>query len=235
MGGSGPGGAGAVPPPGFKHLPGWLDRTAQAALLAELLARVEPAGWFQPVMPRTGRPFSVRMANLGPLGWVSDLRGYRYEPTHPVTGRPWPPIPERLRALWRELVGEPEPECCLVNFYRPGAKMGLHRDEDEEARDVPVLSISLGDTAIFRVGGRTRRGPTATFRLESGDVVLLAGESRHAFHGIDRILPGSSDLLPGGGRINLTLRRVTRPARAGRRTDRPFTAARRRGPGPRVP
>lgn len=197
---------------GFRHLPGRLGRTAQAALLAEVLARVEPAGWVQPVMPRTGRPFSVRMANLGPLGWVSDRRGYRYEPTHPVTGRPWPPIPEPLLALWRELVGAPEPECCLVNLYRPGARMGLHRDEDEEALEVAVLSVSLGDAAIFRVGGLVRRGPTATVRLESGDVVLLAGESRRCFHGIDRILQGTSDLVPGGGRINLTLRRV-RPAR----------------------
>jgi alkylated DNA repair protein (DNA oxidative demethylase) len=201
----------AVPPGGFRHLPGLLDRTAQAALLAELSARVEPDVWFQPVMPRTGRPFSVRMANLGPLGWVSDVRGYRYAPTHPVTGRPWPAIPERLLALWRELVGEPEPECCLVNFYRPGARMGLHRDEDEEAEDVPVLSVSLGDSAIFRVGGLSRRGPTVSLRLSSGDVVLLAGASRLAYHGIDRILPGTSDLVPGGGRINLTLRRVTRP------------------------
>lgn len=234
-GGSGPEVAGVVPPPGFRHLPGWLDRRAQAELLAELLALVEPEGWFQPVMPRTGRPFSVRMANLGPLGWVSDLRGYRYQPTHPRTGRPWPPIPERLLALWRELVGEPEPECCLVNFYGPAAKMGLHRDADEDARDVPVLSISLGDTAIFRVGGLARRGPTVTLRLASGDVVLLAGESRHAFHGIDRILPGSSDLLPGGGRINLTLRRVTRPdgAKSGKQPG--LIPARRREAGPRVP
>ncbi|MCS6781409.1 MAG: alpha-ketoglutarate-dependent dioxygenase AlkB [Geminicoccaceae bacterium] len=204
----------AIPPEGFRHLPGFLDRTAQAALLAEVLSLVEPAFWFAPTMPRTGRPFSVRMANLGPLGWVSDRRGYRYQPTHPVTGRPWPPIPDRLLALWRELVGTPEPECCLVNSYRDGAKMGLHRDEDEEAQEVPVLSVSLGDAAIFRVGGLARRGPTVSLRLESGDLVLLAGASRRAYHGIDRILAGTSDLVPGGGRINLTLRRVSRPARA---------------------
>lgn len=212
MGGSAAQRASAVPPEGFRHLPGFLDRTAQAALLAEVRALVEPDFWFEPTMPRTGRPFSVRMANMGPLGWVSDRRGYRYEPAHPVTGRPWPPIPERLRALWRELVGSPEPECCLVNRYRPGARMGLHRDEDEEAQEVPVLSVSLGDAAIFRVGGLARGGPTVSLRLESGDLVLLAGASRRAYHGIDRILAGTSDLVPGGGRINLTLRRVTRPA-----------------------
>ncbi len=181
-------------------------------------------------MPRTGRPFSVRMANLGPLGWVSDRRGYRYQPTHPLTGRPWPAIPPALLDLWAELVGGPEPECCLVNLYRSGARMGLHQDRDEAALDVPVLSISLGDAAIFRIGGVARRGRTATLRLESGDVVLLAGESRLAFHGIDRILAGTSALVPGGGRINLTLRRVTRPPR-----DASLSEARRaaRAPGAR--
>lgn len=212
MGGSGSGRGCAALPEGFRHLAGFLEPAAQAALLAEVLALVEPDFWFAPTMPRTGRPFSVRMANLGALGWVSDVRGYRYQPRHPVTGRPWPPIPERLRGLWRSLVGGPEPECCLVNLYRAGARMGLHRDEDEEALDVPVLSVSLGDAAIFRVGGLTRGGPTIRLRLESGDVVLLAGESRLAYHGVDRILHGSGDLVPGGGRINLTLRRVTRPA-----------------------
>ncbi len=201
----------AVPPEGFRHLPGFLDRSAQVALLSEIWALVEPEVWFTPTMPRTGRPFSVRMANLGRLGWVSDIRGYRYAPTHPTTGRPWPPIPDVLLALWRELVAGPEPECCLVNLYRPGAKLGLHRDEDEEAQEVPVLSISLGDTAIFRLGGLTRRGPTVALPLASGDVVVLAGESRRAYHGVDRILPGTSDLVPGGGRVNLTLRRVTGP------------------------
>jgi alkylated DNA repair protein (DNA oxidative demethylase) len=156
---------------------------------------------------------SVRMTNCGPLGWVTDKeRGYRYQATHPVTGRPWPAMPHILLDLWREVANYPAPpEACLVNYYDAGAKMGLHQDKDEEDFDAPVLSVSLGDTAIFRVGGRARKDPTRTLELKSGDVVVLGGEDRLAFHGIDRVLSGTSDLLPEGGRINLTLRRVTKP------------------------
>ncbi len=163
-------------------------------------------------MPRSGRPLSVRMCNLGPLGWVSDRAGYRYQPHHPDTGRPWPPLPRALLDLWQAEAGYPHPpEACLVNLYRDGARMGLHQDRDERDLAAPVLSVSLGDDALFRVGGRGRRDPTRSFVLRSGDVVVLGGEARLAFHGVDRTLPGTSPLLSGGGRINLTLRRVTRP------------------------
>jgi alkylated DNA repair protein (DNA oxidative demethylase) len=201
-------------PPGFRHLPRHLDAAAQAALLAEVLAAVEGSGWFQPTMPRTGRPLSVRMGNLGPLGWVADVRGYRYQATHPDTGRPWPPMPASLLALWDAVTGWPAPpEACLVNLYRGAARMGLHQDRDEADLAAPVLSVSLGDTALFRLGGTGRGGPTRSLALASGDVVLLGGAARLCFHGVDRILPGSSELVPGGGRINLTLRRVTRAPR----------------------
>jgi alkylated DNA repair protein (DNA oxidative demethylase) len=190
-------------------LPRWLDRVQQASLLAEVLAAVEPAGWFWPTMPRSGRPLSVRMCNLGPLGWVSDRAGYRYQPHHPDTGRPWPPLPRALLDLWQAEAGYPHPpEACLVNLYRDGARMGLHQDRDERDLAAPVLSVSLGDDALFRVGGRGRRDPTRSFVLRSGDVVVLGGEARLAFHGVDRIVPGTSGLVPGGGRVNLTLRRV---------------------------
>jgi alkylated DNA repair protein (DNA oxidative demethylase) len=163
-------------------------------------------------MPRTGTPFSVRMTNFGPLGWVSDRAGYRYQAAHPETGRPWPAIPEAVLAIWHavSLYGA-DPEACLVNLYESGAKMGLHQDADEAAKDAPVVSISLGDTALFRIGGPTRGDPTRSLRLSSGDVLVLGGASRHSFHGIDRVYPGTSRLLSGGGRINLTLRRVTPP------------------------
>ena len=199
-------------PDGFRYLPMLLDEAAQRDLLAAVLAAVGEAPWVVPVMPRTGRPFSVRMTNLGPLGWVSDRAGYRYQPTHPATGRPWPPLPGAVLRLWQAAAGYPHPpECCLVNLYREGARMGLHQDRDEAAMDAPVVSVSLGDEAVFRVGGTERGGRTAALRLRSGDVVVMGGPARLCFHGIDRVLAGSSPLVPGGGRINLTLRRVTRP------------------------
>jgi alkylated DNA repair protein (DNA oxidative demethylase) len=161
-------------------------------------------------MPKSGRPFSVRMSNCGPLGWVSDESGYRYQASHPETGRPWPPIPPALMALWSALARfRDPPEACLINFYGAHAKMGLHQDRDELEFNAPVISISLGDSCLFRVGGRKRGDPTRSFRLSSGDVLVLGGASRLAFHGVDRIYPGTSSLLPEGGRINLTLRRVT--------------------------
>jgi alkylated DNA repair protein (DNA oxidative demethylase) len=165
-------------------------------------------------MPRTGKPFSVRMTNCGTLGWVSDREGgYHYQATHPVTGEPWPPMPEALLAIWDRFAAYPHrPEACLVNVYSEAAKMGLHRDEDEEDFAAPVVSISLGDDCRFRVGGTTRGGRTESFRLRSGDIVVLGGDSRLAYHGVDRIYPDTSTLkLPQGSRINLTLRRVTRP------------------------
>jgi alkylated DNA repair protein (DNA oxidative demethylase) len=190
-----------------------LARAAQIALLAAIREVIAEAPLFTPAMPRSGKPMSVRMTNCGPLGWVTDKeRGYRYQAVHPETGRAWPPIPTALLELWRELARYPAPpEACLVNYYAESAKMGLHQDKDEEDFAAPVLSVSLGDTGIFRLGGRSRKDPTRAFELKSGDVVVLGGGDRLAYHGIDRILTGTSDLVPEGGRFNLTLRRVTQP------------------------
>lgn len=197
----------AAGPPGFRYFPGALDAQAQAALLAEVLAAVEAAPFYRPTT-RGGRPFSVQMTNLGPLGWVSDRAGYRYQPLHPVTGRPWPPIPRRLIELWFALGGATAPpDACLVNLYRGPARMGLHQDRDEADFGQPVVSVSLGDTAVFRIGA-SDGGPTRSLRLASGDVCVLAGAARLARHGIDRLLAGSSGLIPDGGRLNLTLRRA---------------------------
>ena len=194
-----------------------LPEAAQRHLLEAVVAALAEAPFFRPTMPRWGTPFSVRMSNMGPLGWVSDKSGYRYQPLHPETGRPWPEMPQMLRDLWAEHAGYPHPpEACLVNHYGPEAKLGLHQDADEAATDAPVVSLSLGDDCRFRLGGPSRTGPTRAFRLGSGDLVVLGGPSRMAFHGVDRIYPGTStllrDWLPDCGRINLTLRRVTRPA-----------------------
>jgi DNA oxidative demethylase len=197
--------------PGVNHFPGFLDRAAQEALRGEVLAILAEAPLLRPRMPRTGKPFSVEMSNCGPLGWVSDEAGYRYQPTHPVTGRPWPAMPDRLLDAYAAIApAAPAPEACLINFYRPGARMGLHQDRDEEEFSAPVVSLSLGDAALFRVGGLQRNAPTRSFRLASGDAMSLAGDGRLAFHGVDRIIAGSSTLIPEGGRINLTLRRVTK-------------------------
>jgi alkylated DNA repair protein (DNA oxidative demethylase) len=199
--------------PGVTLTPGYLDRAAQEEMLAAVRAVIAAAPLYVPRMPRTGKPMSVRMTNCGTLGWVTDAeRGYRYQETHPETGAAWPPIPDIILCAWRELAGYPHPpEACLVNFYAADARMGLHQDKDEQDFSAPVVSLSLGATCLFRVGGCKRSDPTAAVRLSSGDAVVLGGTGRFAFHGVDRILPGTSTLLPEGGRINLTLRRVTRP------------------------
>jgi alkylated DNA repair protein (DNA oxidative demethylase) len=197
---------------GLRFIPGYLQRPAQEELLAALHEIMRVAPLYTPRMPKSGRPLSVRMTNCGSLGWMTDVAGYRYQPTHPETGKPWPPIPESLLAAWRDLADYPHPpQACLVNVYGPAARMGLHQDRDEEDTAAPVVSLSLGDSCLFRIGGEKRTDPSRTLRLASGDAVVLGGGARLAFHGVDRIIAGSSTLLPEGGRINLTLRRVTRP------------------------
>ncbi|MDP1702979.1 MAG: alpha-ketoglutarate-dependent dioxygenase AlkB [Aestuariivirga sp.] len=195
----------------MRYLPEFLDRSAQEQILRDLREAVARAPLFTPVMPGTAKPFSVRMSNMGVLGWVSDKAGYRYQASHPELLTPWPGIPESILAVWNRVSNYPHaPEACLVNFYGGEAKMGLHQDRDEEDFEAPVVSISLGDTALFRLGGTTRGGKTQSLKLASGDVLILEGQSRLAFHGIDRVIGGSSTLLKDGGRINLTLRRVTK-------------------------
>ncbi len=197
-------------PNGIRHLPGYLDRPTQEALVEAIRGVVAEAPLYTPVMPGTGKEMSVRMTNCGSLGWVTDKqRGYRYQSTHPITGRPWPAIPPQLLDFWRDIAGyEKPPEACLVNFYGDDARMGLHQDRDEQDLKAPVLSISLGNTCLFRVGGLSRNDRTLSFKLASGDIVVLGGEGRLCFHGVDRIYPATSTLLKNGGRINLTLRRV---------------------------
>jgi alkylated DNA repair protein (DNA oxidative demethylase) len=197
---------------GMRLVPAFLDREAQKVLLAALRPVLARAPLYTPRMPKSGQPLSVRMTNCGPLGWVTDEAGYRYQPLHPQTGQPWPAMPAILLAAWKALAAYPHaPESCLVNYYGPTAKMGLHQDRDERDFEAPVVSLSLGDTCLFRIGGTKRRDPTRTIRLASGDALVLGGEARLAFHGVDRIMPGTSTLLPERGRINLTLRRVSLP------------------------
>jgi len=191
----------------------YLSPARQHALLEAVRGVIAAAPLYAPRMPKSGRPMSVRMTNCGPLGWYTDqAQGYRYVDRHPETGRPWPAMPEAVLRLWRDLADfSHPPEACLINYYGAPARMGLHRDADEAAREAPVISISLGCDALFRIGGLRRDGPTESMRLKSGDAVILGGAARHRYHGIDRIYPETSSLLEEGGRFNLTLRRVTLP------------------------
>lgn len=219
---------------GFQIHKGWLDPAAQAAMAADIAAVIAAAPLFSPLTP-WGKPMSVAMTSAGRYGWYTDRRGYRYVDRHP-SGVPWPPIPASVLAVWHALVSAAagsgvsdsshgpacdfgrnpvhganrprDPDCCLVNRYGPKTRMGLHRDADEADFSWPVLSISLGDPALFRMGGLDRRDPTSSILLESGDVVLFGGTARLAYHGIDRIRSGASRLLAEGGRINLTCRVV---------------------------
>ncbi|WP_347313700.1 alpha-ketoglutarate-dependent dioxygenase AlkB family protein [Defluviimonas sp. SAOS-178_SWC] len=186
---------------------GYLDVREQAAIVEDIRAVVAAAPLFSPLTP-WGKPMSVRMTSAGKYGWYSDRKGYRYAERHPA-GTQWPPIPERVLAIWHRLVSRArDPDCCLVNYYGENAKMGLHQDRDEADFGWPVLSVSLGDDARFRIGGTERGGPTESVWLRSGDVLILGGAARLAHHGVDRIAAGTSTLLPKGGRINLTLRVV---------------------------
>ncbi|WP_298858830.1 alpha-ketoglutarate-dependent dioxygenase AlkB [uncultured Sulfitobacter sp.] len=192
---------------GFDIHKGFLDIAAQRSVLAAVRCVVADAPFFRPDTPY-GKPMSVRMTAAGSYGWYSDKTGYRYVPNHP-SGRPWPSIPAEVLALWRDVTGlVREPECCLINYYGAEAKMGLHQDRDEASMEWPVVSVSLGDEGLFRMGNVTRGGKTESHWLKSGDVVVMGGDARLAYHGVDRIRAGSSTLLPKGGRLNLTLRVV---------------------------
>jgi len=204
----------AVPSPapprdlnGFLLFEGMLSTDRQVALIEDLRAVMAAAPPFTPETPN-GRPMSVRMTSAGRYGWFSDRAGYRYIDRHP-SGTVWPAIPQSVLGIWRAVTGlERQPDCCLVNFYGRGARMGLHQDRDEADFAWPVVSVSLGDDGLFRYGGTVRNAPTRSVWLRSGDVVVMGGRARLAYHGIDRIAFGSSPLLEGGGRINLTLRVV---------------------------
>ncbi len=192
---------------GFELFKGHLTPAEQANLVAELRNVAQVAPMRSPVT-RWGKPMSVKMTSAGRVGWISDRRGYRYELKHP-DGMEWPPIPASILALWHEITGlERVPDCCLINYYGEGARMGLHQDKDEVDFSYPVLSLSLGDDGLFRMGGTERGGKTQSVWLTSGDVVVMGGAARLAYHGVDRIRFGSSSLLPDGGRINVTLRVV---------------------------
>ena len=193
------------------HLNGvgiWKDLLSvadQVRILDDLRGLAKDAP-FQRYETGRGQKMSVRMTAAGDFGWMSDTKGYRYTPTQ-KNGAAWPDIPGSILDVWHTVSGvERQPDSCLVNFYGEGARMGLHQDRDETDLNWPVVSISLGDDGQFRVGQVTRGGKTQSIWLKSGDVAVLSGDMRLAYHGIDRIRFGSSTLLPESGRINVTLR-----------------------------
>jgi alkylated DNA repair protein (DNA oxidative demethylase) len=156
---------------------------------------------------------SAAMSNCGDVGWWSDTRGYRYVDRHPETGEPWPPLPpEFLKVVAQAVAGTPwpgfAPDACLINYYEPGAKMGLHQDKDEKDFAQPIVTVSLGDDADFLVGGLSRRERTQTLVVHSGDVLIMGGPSRMRFHGVRKIYPGTSPLPGVAGRYSLTFRKA---------------------------
>ena len=138
---------------GFDYFPNYYSRLEQEDLLNDIRHIVKEAPLITPIMPKTGKEMSVRQTNCGELGWVTDKeQGYRYQKNHPITGKAWPDIPPSLQNLWQKLSGFPQPaEACLINFYALQARTGMHRDKDKMKLNAPVISISLGDSCLFRI------------------------------------------------------------------------------------
>jgi alkylated DNA repair protein (DNA oxidative demethylase) len=193
--------------PGLVLLPGYV---APASLWPALQAVIAAAPLRRFVTPG-GRPVQAEMTNCGPLGWTSDRAGYRYSPVDPATGLPWPPLPAEFLDLARGAAGAAgfagfEPDACLVNRYAPGAGMTAHQDRDERRFDAPIVSVSLGLPAtFFWHAGESRRTPSRSVRLASGDVLVFGGPSRRMYHGVRPVRPGI-DPLCDGHRFNLTMR-----------------------------
>ncbi len=191
-------------------------KVANPGLQEELLAAVRAIAAEAPFLrPRTrgGGMTSAAMTNAGNAGWWSDRSGYRYITHQPESDKPWPPIPEVFLETVAHAVEETswpafEPDACLINFYEPGAKMGLHQDRDERDFTQPIVTISLGDDADFLVGGLERKDKVMALIVASGDGLIMGGASRMRFHGVRKIYPGTSPLGGLTGRISLTFRKA---------------------------
>jgi len=195
--------------PGLTYLPGFADTAPALVAAVEAIAAAAP---FRVLVTPGGKAMSVGMTNCGPLGWVSDRRGYRYSATDPETGLPWPEMPELFSDLATRAAAAAgfagfEPDACLINRYAPGAKMGLHRDYDEKDLRAPIVSVSLGLPAVFLWGGQARTDKTVKLPVTHGDVVVFGGEGRLHYHGVLPVKDGIDPLL-GRSRVNLTFRKA---------------------------
>ena len=180
--------------------------------LLDAIATMAKTAPFRHLETPGGRRMSVAMTNAGRLGWISDRRGYRYDPIDPLGGAPWPAMPQTFAALARNAAtaagfDDFAPEACLINRYEPGAKLSLHQDRDERNLDQPIVSVSLGVDACFLWGGPTRAERPRRLALHHGDVVVWGGPARLTFHGIDSLAP-STHPVTGALRYNLTFRRA---------------------------
>lgn len=198
---------------GFFLFKSKLTKEIQQEIVSAARAIVSQAPLFTPTMPGSGQPFNYSMTNCGELGWVADRDGYRYQSNHPETGKSFPAIPPVIKELAIALAKETGnsnfyPESCLLNFYSKGAKLGLHQDNSEKNLAAPIISISLGDTGIFVLGGKQRTDETKQYIVQSGDCIVMSGESRNYFHAFKGIVLNTSSLLKNGGRLNLTIRQV---------------------------
>ena len=185
---------------------------AREAALKDDVARVTAAAPFRHLITPGGFRMSVAMTNCGELGWVSDRRGYRYDPVDPESGLRWPALPESLRELARDAAARAghadfTPDACLVNRYAAGARLSMHQDRDEKDLRAPIVSVSLGLPAVFLWGGDERADKARRVPLHHGDVVVWGGPSRLRFHGVLALKDGEHPFA-GGHRINLTFRKV---------------------------
>ncbi|UIF91494.1 DNA oxidative demethylase AlkB [Cupriavidus sp. UYPR2.512] len=188
-----------------------LARPDAEVLLADVGAIVAIAPWRHMITPG-GLKMSVAMTNCGTVGWVSDARGYRYDPVDPLRAKPWPEMPASFRQLATAAAAQAgfagfEPDACLINRYEPGTRLSLHQDRDERDFSAPIVSVSLGLPAVFLFGGMRRADRPQRVRLAHGDVVVWGGPSRLAFHGVAPLADGDHPLL-GRLRINLTFRKA---------------------------
>lgn len=197
---------------GFFLLKSKFTESVQQEILIAARTVVKQAPLFRPTMPNS-QPFNYSMTNCGELGWVADRHGYRYQQVHPNTLKVFPAMPQIIKNLAVEIAIETgnelfQPQSCLINFYSKGEKLGLHQDSTENNLSAPIISISLGDTGIFLLGGKLRNDATKQYIVQSGDVIVMGGESRNFFHAFKGTIPNTSNLLKNGGRLNLTIRQV---------------------------